>query len=437
MASRPPRAPGPGATAPADIGAPPAAESPDGPDLHSGTPWWLLTGGLGLVVPPLRADLRCQVAVIGSGITGALVADSLARAGVRVAVLDRAHLTTGSTLASTALLMYDTDVPLHRLSRLVGRERAERVFRLGVEAIAELERAAADLDCPFHRRPSIYFCACPESVPALRRECAARAEAGLPVRWLSPDELGGSMDLAGAGAIRSEIAAETDPYRLSHALLRRAMRAGARVHDRTAVSRLVERARGVTLHTERGATVVADYVVDARGYEAASELAAGMVDLRSTYALVSEPTAPRAGAWADRALLWEFADPYLYARWTGDRVLLGGEDVPFADAPARDALIGRKTRDLAAKFARRMPSLAIEPAFAWTGTFATTPDGLGYIGPQPGRPRVLFALGFGGNGITFAALAARFITSLVTGRPDEDSRIFAFDRARRADAGGW
>ena len=35
-------------------------------------------------------------------------------------------------------------------------------------------------------------------------------------------------------------------------------------------------------------------------------------------------------------------------------------------------------------------------AFAWDGVFATTPDGLPYIGGHPDYPRQLFALGYGG-----------------------------------------
>ena len=46
---------------------------------------------------------------------------------------------------------------------------------------------------------------------------------------------------------------------------------------------------------------------------------------------------------------------------------------------------------------------------AWEGLFATTPDGLPYIGPHRRYPRHLFALGYGGNGMTFGFLAARLL----------------------------
>ena len=51
-------------------------------NLHSGTPFWLAKNGLAAARPPLRSPERCDVAVIGAGVTGALVADALTAAGV-------------------------------------------------------------------------------------------------------------------------------------------------------------------------------------------------------------------------------------------------------------------------------------------------------------------------------------------------------------------
>ena len=58
-------------------------------DLKSGYPFWAISNGLLHAFPPLREDLRCDVAVIGGGITGAVVADALAAGGQVGDVLDR------------------------------------------------------------------------------------------------------------------------------------------------------------------------------------------------------------------------------------------------------------------------------------------------------------------------------------------------------------
>jgi len=93
----------------------------------------------------ITADCRCDVLVVGAGVTGTTLADALVAAGLDVIVVDKRQPGCGSTSASTALLLYELDTPLRRLSKMIGRERADRVYRMGVEAIARIEQLTADL----------------------------------------------------------------------------------------------------------------------------------------------------------------------------------------------------------------------------------------------------------------------------------------------------
>jgi glycine/D-amino acid oxidase-like deaminating enzyme len=43
----------------------------------------------------------------------------------------------------------------------------------------------------------------------------------------------------------------------------------------------------------------------------------------------------------------------------------------------------------------------------------------------------LFALGYGGNGMTFGFLAGRLLLDIVRGIPNPDLELFAFNRFRR------
>jgi glycerol-3-phosphate dehydrogenase len=61
-------------------------------DLKSGYPYWLVKNGLLNTYPSLHQDITCDVAVIGGGITGALMAYHLVEAGVDTVVLDKANM---------------------------------------------------------------------------------------------------------------------------------------------------------------------------------------------------------------------------------------------------------------------------------------------------------------------------------------------------------
>jgi glycine/D-amino acid oxidase-like deaminating enzyme len=110
------------------------------------------------------------------------------------------------------------------------------------------------------------------------------------------------------------------------------------------------------------------------------------------------------------------------------RIAAGGEDVDFVDAAKRDELLARKTKTLEKKIRKMFPQLKWKLATAWTGTFAESRDGLPYIGPHKDFPGAQFALGYGGNGITFATLASAIITDLISGTKNSDANLFRFGR---------
>ena len=67
---------------------------------------------------------------MGAGISGALVANQLCKAGHKVTIVDRRHAGMGSTPASTALLQYEIDNPLYQLIKDVGEKNAVRSYLL-------------------------------------------------------------------------------------------------------------------------------------------------------------------------------------------------------------------------------------------------------------------------------------------------------------------
>src|SRR5688572_4973135 len=130
-------------------------------DLRSGELYWPHVAPARLVdrYAPLDRDLRCDIAVIGGGVTGAFAAYHLAQAGAAVVVLDRRPIGCGSTAASTGLLQYEIDTPLYKLTELIGPERAQRAYRLCVRCLSDMRALASRLDddCALIDRPSLYL----------------------------------------------------------------------------------------------------------------------------------------------------------------------------------------------------------------------------------------------------------------------------------------
>jgi glycine/D-amino acid oxidase-like deaminating enzyme len=88
-----------------------------------------------------------------------------------------------------------------------------------------------------------------------------------------------------------------------------------------------------------------------------------------------------------------------------------------------------KKADLLKKdFEKLFPDISLNPEFAWSGTFGKTKDSLPFIGPYPKTPNTYYALGFGGNGITFSVIAAIMIRDFMLGKHHCDDGLFSFER---------
>lgn len=403
-------------------------------DLKSGYPYWAVKNGLMHPFPRLEADLTTDVVVVGGGISGALIANELSEHGHDVVVIEQRDIGWGSSAASTALLQYEIDTHMSDLARQFGERDAVMAYRAcadALPALGDLAREVRDVD--FGAMDSLYMASRRWHARSLRDEFTLRKRHGFDVELIERDDLLRRYGLEAPVAILSHQAARIDPYRMANRLFQRIAKAGTPVFDRTRMARFDVRRGGLDVITDQGACIRSKHLVLATGYASQRCLSQSVASNRSSYAFISDPVAPAdLGIWKT-TLLWESARPYLYLRSTGDnRLLVGGED-DSVDLPARrDARVDKKAATLRRRVARHLPHLALTPAFAWAGTFAETKDGLPFFGPHPehGR-RVLFAMAFGGNGITYSMIGAGLLRALIERRRHPLASLFAFSRLER------
>lgn len=399
-------------------------------NLTSSHPFWSVNNGLPANYPSLQRDVSCDAVVIGGGITGALVAIHLMEAGVKTLLIDKRDIGTGSTSGSTALLQYEIDVPLRELIKKVGPVAAARSYQLCRDAIGKLERLATRLkiNCGFEWKPSLFLARHQREISELREEFQLRRKVGIDLEFYDAAAVRKRFPFTRPAALFSSDGGQVDPHRLTHGLLAAGKRVGLEVCDRTEMKHLTQTRRGVRLTTKSGFMITARRAVIAAGFESKALLKGDAGTLKSTYALISEPL-PKISEWHRQCLIWESGSPYLYLRTTTEgRVIVGGEDEDFVNAKRRDALISEKARTLVKKFGRLFPDMTLEVAYAWAGTFGETKDGLAYIGAHPRFAHTYFALGYGGNGITFSLIAAEIIRDDFLGRKHHDARLFRFGR---------
>ncbi len=399
-------------------------------DLRSPYPYALLRHGIIDSYPSLDTNIKADIAIIGAGISGALLADRLVRAGYDVVVVDRRHAGTGSTAASTSLLQYEIDTPLSKLIDLVGKKTAVASYKLCRKAIYDLERICArskELGL-FEKKPSFQFASYKKDFADLQKEYNLRRLEGFDVQWFDQGAVQNKFGFLKPAGLFSSDGAIADAYLLAHHLLSKNISKGLRVFDNTEITRIRYQKRAVELQSAEKKKIVARKLVIACGYESQKYIPKKIQDNHATFAIASEPFVQK-NFWYKNAMIWETAHPYLYLRTTSDnRIIAGGKDIPFSNPKQRDRMLPEKARSIEKAIGKLFPDILFKTDFKWAGTFATTKDGLPYIGSIPQRPHTYFALGFGGNGITFSVIATQIIHDLIRGKTNPAAEMFRFDR---------
>jgi glycine/D-amino acid oxidase-like deaminating enzyme len=398
--------------------------------LRTFYPFSLLRYGILHSYPSLKKDIRTEAAVIGAGITGALAAYHLQQAGISCVVVDRRHVGMGSTAASTSLLQYEIDVPMFRLAEMVGEKNAVRSYEVCRDAVGQIGKICSKLGSGnnYQKKCSLQFASFTSHAKTLEKEFRMRLANGFRVELLDGKDLLSRFGFKAPAGILSKDAAQADAYLLTHDLL--ATLEKGSVYDHTEVEGIEYGKNEVRLNTAAGPVIRAKQVIVAGGYESRKYLPRKVDELRCTYAMVSEPF-EQEEFWEGNCLVWETADPYLYFRTTPDRrLLIGGKDSRYYSVNTQMKMLPAKVASLKRSFGKLFPHLPLTVDFQWAGAFATTRDGLPFIGRIAGMPRTFFALGYGGNGITFSYIAAKLAVSALSGKKHPDESLFSFDRWR-------
>lgn len=400
-------------------------------DLKSNEPFWLIKNGLLATYPCLKENAECDVLVVGSGITGSLIAHQCVQDGYKTILIDKREISNGSSSATTSMLQYEIDTPLYKLIEMIDPKGAVASYKACSHSIDQLGDIARKIksNAGFRKKHSLYFAALKKDVAGLKKEFEARKKAGFDVIWMEANEILQQYHLHKTyGGILSRQGASVDAFMLVHEILAYNQKKGLQVYDRTELLEIQYSNRYNLVRLNTGAIIKCKKIVYCIGYESATMIKEKFVNLISTYAIVSEVLPDASQIYKD-ILIWNTAHPYIYMRTTDDgRMLIGGEDEEFRNPLKRDALIGKKEIKLLNAFEKYLPSVPFHSDFAWAGTFGETKDGLPYIGVHKDFKNSYFVLGFGGNGITFSVTGMEMVSAWLKGKTHQLTPYFAFGR---------
>jgi gamma-glutamylputrescine oxidase len=345
---------------------------------------------------------RCQVLVVGGGVTGASLLHHLADSDLDVHLVERGRLACGASGRNAGFVLAGVADNYALAVRRLGRPLAREVWAFSVENGDMLAEALAGR--AGHRRRGSWMLAASdleadeldESVTLLREDgfdvTFHRGTADSPARLLTPGD------------------AEVDPVATVHAL---AANQGSRITEELAVTGIEATSTGVRVHTSAGECTADVVILATNAYTGALIPDIDIVPARGQM-LATDEMPERV---AERPV---YADHgYRYWRQLDDgRVLLGGWRDRAVDEESTDRADISETvqRHLDVELLRLGARAPV--THRWAGIMAFTSDHLPLVGAVTGHPGVFVCAGYSGHGMGFALHATRLLCDhVIAGRP--------------------
>jgi len=366
--------------------------------------------------PQLKGAHEADVCVVGAGYTGLSCALHLAKAGLKVAVLEAEYAGFGASGRNGGQVITGQRVDQRDLERRYGEARARALWDLALEAKAQVRAliAAHAIDCDV--RPGQLTAAVREShARDLARYAdhlathygyaAARyvPKAEMPALVATPSYAGGLLDSAGF---------HLHPLNYALGLAAAADETGVEIFEHSPAVK-VERGDRISVAARSGTVGAKFAVIACNGYlgDLEPELARTIMPI-SNYIAATEQLGeararaliPSGAAVADTKFVLD------YYRLSADgRLLFGGGETYGASDVADAAEIVRP------HIVRVFPQLNdVVVEYAWGGRLAITMSRLPHIGRL--APNLYFAQGYSGQGVAIATLAGKLIAEAMTGQ---------------------
>lgn len=397
-------------------------------DLHNGKLLWEMDEDEFVITRNTIKD-HYDVVIIGGGLSGSLCAYTLESSGLKIAIVDKGTMGTGSTLANTGLLHYTNDTMLSDLIKQIGEAKAVRFYRMCQKAINQIETIAARLpvSTDFVRRKTLYYSSEEADARRLKREYDLLRKHDFNAIYWDRNEIENHFPFSKQAAIVTQHDAEMNPFRFTRGILQHLNSSSVDLFENATVGEIKDFPSGIILHTSIG-TIHAEHLIFATGYETPPLLTETRGNLNCTYVMATEPIKDLS-AWKERMLIWETRRPYLYLRTTRDgRIIAGGLDEKAPLTPKSMDWINNRSELLKDEVNKLFPMLNLKVAFSWGAVFGGSIDNLPFIGRHPEKKRIYYLLGYGGNGIVYSMLGSVILSELVLGIRNDDAEIVKLDR---------
>ena len=376
--------------------------------------------------------MRCDVVIVGGGITGAITAYYLAKEGADVIVVEKNIIGYGETLASSAIIEAQMDLDILKLEKFIGSNHSKKIYKMAYNAIDEIENINDTIgeDLGFERKDLIYFTNKFMQKSQMQREYENRKKLGNELLFLDSHDI---IDMQN-GILTKGASAVLNPYMFTQSVFEYLNRMpNVRIFENTNIEDIISSYDSVKCITNNNFKILSDSLILTSGMDALRYIGNVPLEVSKTYTVITKPI-KNYDELNLNFTARDSSDPHHYIRFTNTgRLIFGGEDTRindrFYDEKYSNMVANDRYKKLKLSFEKILYGIdktSIE--YASNASICNTKDSLPIVDEIPDMPNCFCNIGFGTNGIIHSVIGANMLKNAIKGFYTKDMNIFKITR---------
>lgn len=347
--------------------------------------------------PSLSDNEKCDVVVIGGGISGCFTAYYLSQYNLNTILLEKNFIAHCNASTSTGILESTADIELSKLSKLIGKRKAFHAHKLCEKAVDDIEYILYNINFShiFEKKDILY---------SINNE-------NMKSNIIKTTDRHGYFKKGGL----------VDPFKLCHGLLKRSQKKYAKIYENTAATSYDSYTDTIRVNTNTPYFIECKKIVFTNGLSINNVLhLKNFVEVKNVNTIVTTPFEDYLDI-LNKSFLIKYNKDYIYIRSTCDKRIMISSFNSDKNFYTNDKLF-----DLFRSVYGYSNDLKIE--YSFTTPYGESFDGLPYIGAHPKLENCYLNLPLGRNNICYSAIGAQIIKDLILYNTSPYTELFSFQR---------
>lgn len=378
--------------------------------------------------PYLTHDRKCDILIVGGGITGALTAYYQAKQGYNVILVEKNLIGYGSTLENMGVICANTE--LINNSKKVDKKVLKRVNELSNKALKDLVQIIQEINETKEENEKISYALCDtlyfsdkaSGKFVISKQYEEITKAGKKVEYIEDNDL---LDIS-AGIVEKEQSLLLNPYIFNQELIQfLSQMKNVEVYENTYIEVLNSKDSEVEAQSSNRFKIHAKKAIVCTGISVEEYLKDCELELYKTFNIAAK---------LDKNINSNLValDSLKIIRFNNNHVILNGEDIKITKTENKEEYEKRfadgKYRRLYNTLIRIMDIQDLKVKNCFYGMYLMTKDGLPIIDEIEQLPNIYCNLGIGKNGIIYSAMGAKMLSSIYEDCYTKDMNLFRINR---------